>query len=663
MKTEESLAAAALVFSATSLVVAFIALIVALGQLLQAALGSVEGYRRCAESVIGPWEKLRHRIPNLREFRFEVEYATPHFMVLSSDVKEWESASNTFGYTYDLATLSGREQGEVEEHMQVLRSNTSPEDDTCIIAPKKSDANSSALRRRWFQGRKSILKDASTNKVVDPEKNAVVVSAKGEKLSLKPRRTEVLVSWLSLIEAVHRTYASYMMNQSPIDLHEPGRTNAAVAIRQWNWDFMPSDLIRPLATSTLNNLILFALRLDMIWRRLDLENGVFLADGNGYSLVSTEVRGLGIAFTFTSTSQHKSNRIIAPTEAVDKSIFGIIPGCKILVKKDIPYVSEKRLYMFSNIFEEIGVRDKEMRKVLATDIWVEQRYDAIILLSQFIPVPGCPLLFSFFPCFCTTPPTTPLHFFEGRVALMDALRERIIELSDQKHKAKSALKGVLDHFKHLLTKWRFDFLDKWDESVIETGDDRARLDLAKDCRRIFNYTTFYLSKDQESTEAEVEDGSPDWTESYGSQTRYVDLVAGHCIMAYHAVEATSKSIDQRRKTFHNTSTKLAEYHKEDVAWNDWDIAWHSQYFIGREYAVRLREGEHNIVGYLRGKGVEWHVDYIEAAWWVMILRGIVWDMSTVGDPSFQSYSTSPFRWRETTVPSSFYDLRTPVWIN
>jgi hypothetical protein len=654
MQTENTLAAASLVFSALSLFIASTALVVALGQLLQAALGRAGGWRRCDYTIIGPWSKLRRYKPNFFELRVEVEYSTPRFMLLSSDKQEWRSVSDTFGYTYDLATLSGRGDEEVEQHKSVLRSNTGQQDNARIIGPRKTE------QRSWFQIRKRKERNRVETRPVDPEKNAILVETKHIP---KPKRPELLVSWLSLIDAVHRTYESYATKLEHVKRDERGQTIAAVAIRQWNWDFMPPDLIRPLATSTLNNLILFALRLNMVWRRFDLETGVFLADGNGYSLSSTDVRGLGIAFNFTSTGRHNSDRIMAPTENVDKSCFGIIPGCKTLVQKDISYINDKGNYWFNNIFIEIGIEDAAMRERLSNKLWVEQRYDAIILLSKFIPIPGCPLLFNFFPGCCTTAPTTPLHYFEGRIALMDALEERIGELSNQKHKAIPTLNEVFNYFKQLLERWPNDFLDNWDKAVIEGEDDQEKLKLANHCREIFDSTTDYFSETSKFNDIDAEDGKPAWTDASGGQFNYVNLVAGHCIMAYHSVDAALKNLDERRQKFRDTKPELRKRHKEEIAWNNWDIAYHGQYFIGIEYAARVRAGEHNVVGYLRSKGVKWHADHIEAAWWVMMLRGIVWDMSTSGDPNFRGFTANPLRWRGSNVPSSFYDLRTPVWIN
>jgi hypothetical protein len=47
--------------STAALAIAIVALIIALGQLIQQLFGTADGYRRCQSSVIGDWAKLVQR--------------------------------------------------------------------------------------------------------------------------------------------------------------------------------------------------------------------------------------------------------------------------------------------------------------------------------------------------------------------------------------------------------------------------------------------------------------------------------------------------------------------------------------------------------------------------------------------------------------------------
>ena len=63
-------------FAGIALVVSLIALIITLAQLLQQMFGTAERYRRCQESIIGPWARLRHREVRWSELRMETQFVT-----------------------------------------------------------------------------------------------------------------------------------------------------------------------------------------------------------------------------------------------------------------------------------------------------------------------------------------------------------------------------------------------------------------------------------------------------------------------------------------------------------------------------------------------------------------------------------------------------------
>lgn len=66
-----------------ALLVSLIALVVAFLQLCQQYFATADGYRNCAESVIGPWHRTRHRSFVPSEFRFETVYDAPLIRLLS----------------------------------------------------------------------------------------------------------------------------------------------------------------------------------------------------------------------------------------------------------------------------------------------------------------------------------------------------------------------------------------------------------------------------------------------------------------------------------------------------------------------------------------------------------------------------------------------------
>ena len=461
------------------------------------------------------------------------------------------------------------------------------------------------------------------------------------------------------------------------------RTDAAIAVRMWNWDFMPSDLLRPLATSTLNNVILFALRLNMRWRKLDLQTGVFLADGNGYSLTSVEVRGLGIVFRFSVDGQRDEDLKVhkdIPSKAVDKMMFGIVPGCPILVKgRDFPLVnriSRIESYPPRSLLRDIGFDDQRQRDEIASKKWGEPHNELIVLLSCFLPLPNCPVLFHSFSACTADPITSPLHLYEGRLVFVEQLEDRVQEAAN--HNAMSSLRAVLDCFEQLKRNWRDDFFDRFNRSTIENFDDMEKLKLSKECQDIFDWTTTWfqgrvtdeLAQDKRLMQAHVDnvgnDGNSekhprsknDWTSLNEGRTRYIDLVAGHTKMSFHAVSHVVESATERREGS-LASDERRKKHRADLDYEPRTISIHIQYHIATQYVRYLKHDNYGVSKHLRSKGVGWGEDEIEAAWWVMDLRGIVWDMATMGDRNHRGRRGC---WAGERVPSFYYDMKTPVWI-
>jgi hypothetical protein len=72
----------------TALVIALIALITAIGQLLQAFLATADGYRRCQSSVMGDWAKKIRLRWRWSQFRFGTLYTTPEICMIRDSVAE-----------------------------------------------------------------------------------------------------------------------------------------------------------------------------------------------------------------------------------------------------------------------------------------------------------------------------------------------------------------------------------------------------------------------------------------------------------------------------------------------------------------------------------------------------------------------------------------------
>lgn len=65
-----------------------------------------------------------------------------------------------------------------------------------------------------------------------------------------------------------------------------------------SWDLNQPDVVRPLASSNVGDILVLAIRLNMKCRELSPGNGVMRGDGDGLNISSTSIRGIGIVLQF-----------------------------------------------------------------------------------------------------------------------------------------------------------------------------------------------------------------------------------------------------------------------------------------------------------------------------------------------------------------------------
>ncbi len=81
-----------------------------------------------------------------------------------------------------------------------------------------------------------------------------------------------------------------------------------------SWDFIPSSINKPYATSTICHLVEMMAMLGLYWKVFDQSFWNLRAEGNGFILTSTTVHGLGVmvVFAITGSSTFKENRVYVP---------------------------------------------------------------------------------------------------------------------------------------------------------------------------------------------------------------------------------------------------------------------------------------------------------------------------------------------------------------
>ncbi|KAI9893286.1 MAG: hypothetical protein M1814_000415 [Vezdaea aestivalis] len=235
-----------------ALIAALAALLIASGQLLQAVFGTADGYRKCQQTVIGPWSKKTRLKWRWSQMRFETIFATPHIEITQST--KWNNI------------------------------------DTSLI-------NNDQLY--------SVVQSWPVGRGVGGYSQA---------------------SWLSLFASLYSM--QYEMSRRCSGPIAPGSMSIPKYIDSvQSWDFVPAEVIRPFATTTLGSIAVVAKRLGMRWRDFRPHDGVMNAEGNGQTLTSTTVRSLGLLLQYSCDPQGQDfNFPYVPSSASDLLAFGIVPA-------------------------------------------------------------------------------------------------------------------------------------------------------------------------------------------------------------------------------------------------------------------------------------------------------------------------------------------------
>ncbi|KAL9625344.1 MAG: hypothetical protein Q9160_000407 [Pyrenula sp. 1 TL-2023] len=706
--------------SITALVVSLIALFIALLQLSQSFLGTAEGYRRCAESVIGAWHKLRHRHWRWSEFRFETQYVTPQILVTSAS--EFAAAQEQHEI-YKLAHPSMLNSPDCPELRETVHGH--PKAHQTSVSQSKSSQQKNG-NGHGDDPEKGVVRRSGIIDMAEQAMSLVILPVSIKRRRKRATANELKVTWLHLLGELHNLYYSYHPSncencanariptkwtvadenhkpgecpldklpekkrpelkltkeatdsRPPIDtINDPhfsvGKTDAAVIYRQWTWDFMPPDTVKPLAEATVGDIVILARRMDMQWRELDLQNSRIQAEGNGYSLTSTEVKGLGIVLRFSSIGRHGAFPRIIPSKAGDKLICGIVPGCPALVRTDFEIVrpdrSIPRVHAPGGVLADLGVPDDICLEIAGKKgghpgggDYQETDTECLILLCAFLPLPHSTIVSYNFFGLRPGPGVrkSVFHFWEGRWALFHKLTERVEQLSTSQTPAArqlfTDLSSVHASFSHLESFYRHDFYCRWGRAVIthagalrplQSESDRAtnKEGLVEFCRNAFDDTTRYLAAPGREMHEEV-----------NGKTRYLHLVAGHVVMAHKAIREALAFVDHQPKEQREQGALRRKYGFDPPGpgARAGNFVFQQQVEIGLRYAQHLRHGEHGVRRYLLERAMEFEEEEVEGMWWNLMLRGVVWDMGSWGRGGEEVGER---------VPSAFYGDRTPVWIS
>ena len=248
--------------STIALAVALVALVTTISQVLGQFLATADGYRRCQSSVMGRWARLTHRRFRWSEMRFETLYTTPQFGLFPYMPGQSVSKA-TDGY------------GTKEIHYQLDGSAWSKEATYCDTTrgPQFTGGTENVSWLRFIEALHRNSGDSLKLFGVSFDKVAPKKKLMGRK---------DLVAQENILEDI----ASRALGSQ-------GYLIPDLKLQRRSWDFVPPEVVRPLASVTICDIAVMARRLGMIWKQFEPLEGNLRAEGNGHTVTSTAVRSMG----------------------------------------------------------------------------------------------------------------------------------------------------------------------------------------------------------------------------------------------------------------------------------------------------------------------------------------------------------------------------------
>lgn len=580
--------------SLAALIIAVVAMFIASVQLLQQLFGTADGYRRCQESIIGPWSGLTRLSWRWSEFRFETKYTTP--LIVSYDTDERVNDPRIVGINDKSPPLE----------LQQTIHNCDHEVCNRPIARWRQTLNAVRGRRR---GRRQFS------------------TSPGDQ-----------VSWTLFLRMIHDRQTRWQIDGSLVTEKQalegplmPSFTverDFGVVYVERSWDLMIPEVTRPLATSTLGDIVVVAHRMGMRWLDLRFSEGFLRAEGNGHSLSATLLRGLGPVFQYSFEKKahviqmHEINGgepafewipgkdALVPTKETDMMACGILVGDPMLGLSNLHLAGSddaETHHMLRLALVRFGVA-KEVATRLSDGYtqrgivngWQSRSSfalgDLVGLVSPFIPLPGSDINLIVNPI-RTSQVGSSFLFWESREIFLLRLKD----IAQQRNSAdithgRSNLAMICDYLTELHDQYPDDFFDRWEKdpfvkqstgradatsSHINTGKQRYLQRLYE----MHTRTTEYFSERPEHFKHLV--------------AEYINIVA----------DAWPRAIENTRQgKARDTKGKF------DGPRNQWHENGHV-ILDSVEELIRRMEG--------RFGGRDGAID----AWWMLVLRGMTWYMS------------------------------------
>ncbi|KAF2732232.1 hypothetical protein EJ04DRAFT_340655 [Polyplosphaeria fusca] len=614
----------------TALVIAVLALFIAIGQFTQQIFGTAEGYRRCQDSVIGPWARLTRLSWRWQGIRFETKFTTPVILFLPEATM----------YHQGLTQKTG------DYFLRLIK----PEDDKSALSWSLAETI-----RYWIWIRRE--QKGPPAHMVKKILSATTAQQSSENLVAENMHKADAVTWMPLLRALidcerrYEAVTSYGADP-PLDsqftpLYSKLRPNLGVtlpALRlvERSWDLIPPEVVRPYAQTTLGNLITVVSRLGMGWQSFNPNEGSFNAQGRGHSISAINIRGLGTLceyrFDFTQKSEGRYgwdtevfDMYIGGRKETDMFCCGIVPSVFPDIK-DISLVAQhlsdlSPIYRFLDLFP---FQDQLREDILSTaSIQTSENPRAPRLFNDKLGLVVCEVIgvvAPFMPLLGSIGANIPWPlanrrlfattiFWESRAAYLYRLKEIVA------HDPTDRLTRVLKGMNKVEEEFGDTFYCRWHQmELLEKSEPRRKAHLIEFCRAEHYWTTLMLFGGKDGASQADDEGS----------------ATAKTILDWH-LTTTVGALDDNLK-----------YKSDDYPWvGPGKPQGHKTLDWVLELAKRLLDGHENAV---RERRAPFSNEADRELWWVMVYRSFLWYVSVRGDRS------------QNPLPSIYYDSKMPVYI-
>jgi hypothetical protein len=146
---------------------------------------------------------------------------------------------------------------------------------------------------------------------------------------LSPRSQES-VTWIHLFDDIHDLQQHIHPPRTLSELYGPYREGFSERMQvtslvcftrsSRSWDFMPPDIVRPVASTTIGDLVSLVHRMRLTWIDFKPDEGMIRATGNGRSVSASRVRGLGLVVEYHSNGTRLTEQLsmLTPSSEADR---------------------------------------------------------------------------------------------------------------------------------------------------------------------------------------------------------------------------------------------------------------------------------------------------------------------------------------------------------